>query len=247
MTDWKYRFETEDLKVALTGVSDFFLLTVDWLSRTDCSRAFGCESARNLMNATIHEKYQVPTLETERLRLRGPKPTDFPDSSALWSDPLVTRYTSRKPLSEEEVWGRLLRYIGHWTWMGFGYWVVEEKKTGRFAGEVGFSDWKREIKPSLQGLPELGWVLASRVHGQGYATEAASAAIQWAHSRLLERTSSAGYGGLEIPIAPEFRSARMTCIIHPKNVRSIRVAEKCGFKELLRTTYLGEPTIVFVQ
>ena len=39
----------------------------------------------------------------------------------------------------------------------------------------------------------------------------------------------------------------MTCIIHPENAGSIRVAEKCGFKELLRTSYRGERTIVFVQ
>lgn len=199
------------------------------------------------MSVPVHQKYQVPRIETDRLLLRGPHPTDFPDSAALWSDPMVARYTSRKPLSEEEVWGRLLRYVGHWAWMGFGYWVVEEKETGRFAGEVGFSDWKREIKPSLQGLPELGWVLAPRVHGQGYATEAANAAIQWAHSHLRERTSSLGDGSLESSIAKGLRSAHMTCIIHPENVRSVRVAEKCGFKELVRTTYLGEPTIVFVQ
>lgn len=199
------------------------------------------------MNSPIQQKYEVPVLETDRLRLRGPQLTDFPDSAALWSDPVVTRFTSRKPLSEEEVWGRLLRYVGHWAWMGFGYWVVEEKASGRFAGEVGFSDWKREIKPSLQGLPELGWVLASRVHGQGYATEAANAAIQWARSYLRERTSNSGHGSLETSIVRELRLACMTCIIHPENVRSIRVAEKCGFKELLRTTYLGEPTIVFVQ
>lgn len=199
------------------------------------------------MRTPAHQKYQAPIIETDRLRLRGPKPTDFPDSAALWSDPVVTRFTSGKPLSGEEVWGRLLRYVGHWTWMGFGYWVVEEKESGRFAGEVGFSDWKREIKPSLEGLPELGWVLSSRVQGQGYATEAAGAAIRWAHSHLCERSSSSGNSGLEIPVSPELRSARMTCIIHAENVRSIRVAEKCGFTELLRATYLGEPTIIFVQ
>jgi len=193
------------------------------------------------------QKYRVPAIETQRLRLRGPRPADFPDSAALWSDPEVARYTSGKPLSEEEVWGRLLRYVGHWAWMGFGYWVVEERETGRFAGEVGFSDWKREIKPSLQGLPELGWVLSPRVHGQGYATEAARAAIQWAHSHFRERTPSAVNAGSKWAIAPELRSVRMTCIIHPENIRSIHVAEKCGFKEFLRTKYNGEPTIVFIH
>jgi len=42
--------------------------------------------------------------------------------------------------------------------------------------------------------------------------------------------------------------ARKTvCIIHPEHVRSIRVAEKCGFKEVQRTTYKGEPTILFAR
>ena len=193
------------------------------------------------------QKDQVPVIETQRLCLRGPRPDDFPDSTALWSDPTVTRFIGGKPFSEEEVWGRLLRYAGHWAWMGFGYWIVEEKATRRFAGEVGFSDWKREMKPSLQGLPELGWVLAPRVHGQGYATEAARAAIEWADSSFGKRTSISGTAGGENPIVPELLSARMTCIIHPEHARSIRVAEKCGFKELLRTSYRGEPTIVFVR
>ena len=199
------------------------------------------------MSISTHQNYQVPIIETERLRLRGPRHADFPDSAALWSDPMVTRFTSGKPLSEEDVWGRLLRYVGHWAWMGVGYWILEEKETGRFAGEVGFSDWKREIRPSLQGLPELGWVLSSRVHGQGYATEAARGAIGWARSHLRKHTSSSGHAGSEGPIALELRAASLTCIIHPENVRSIRVAEKCGFKEILRTQYKGEPTIVFIQ
>jgi hypothetical protein len=34
-------------------------------------------------------------------------------------------------------------YIGHWALMGFGYWVIEEKATGEFVGDVGFADFKR--------------------------------------------------------------------------------------------------------
>ena len=172
----------------------------------------------------------MPVIETERLRLRGHRPEDFPDCAAMWADPVVTRYIGGKPLSEEEVWRRLLGYVGHWAWMGFGYWAMEEKATGSFAGEMGFSDWKREIEPSLKGVPELGWVLATRVHGKGYATEAVRAAIAWGDANI--RSSGSGLG-------------RTVCIIHPEHARSIRVAEKCGFKEIQRTTYKGEPTILF--
>jgi len=200
-----------------------------------------------MMTAPARQKQKVPVIETERLRLRGHRLTDFPDSVALWSDPVITRFTAGKRLSEEEVWARLLRYVGHWAWLGFGYWVVEEKSTGRFAGEVGFSDWKREINPSLQGLPELGWVLASRVHGQGYATEAARAAIRWANVHFSKTLPHARPAASARSIPPQLKSARITCIIYPANVPSIRVAEKCGFKKVLRTLYQGKPTIVFAQ
>jgi RimJ/RimL family protein N-acetyltransferase len=190
------------------------------------------EEERRLMASLALGGGEVPVIETERLRLRGPRPEDFGDCAAMWADPEVTRYIGGKPLSEEETWGRMLRGVGHWAWRGFGYWVMEEKATGNFAGEMGFSDWKREMEPSLRGVPELGWVLARRVHGKGYATESARAAIAWGDANIKAAPSPLG---------------RTVCIIHPEHVRSIRVAEKCGFQEVQRTTYKGEPTILFAR
>jgi hypothetical protein len=41
--------------------------------------------------------------------------------------------------------------------LGFGYWVVEEKTSGgKFAGEVGFADYKRDMQSSVKELPEIG-------------------------------------------------------------------------------------------
>jgi RimJ/RimL family protein N-acetyltransferase len=40
-------------------------------------------------------------------------------------------------------------------------------------------------------------------------------------------------------------SRRTVCLITPDNLASIRVAEKCGFKEFARTTYKDQPTILF--
>jgi RimJ/RimL family protein N-acetyltransferase len=175
---------------------------------------------------------EAPVIETERLRLRGYRREDFAECAAMWGDAGVTRYVGGKSLTEEETWARVLRYIGHWGWMGFGYWVVEEKASGNFAGEVGFADWKREIEPTLKGVPELGWVLQTRVHGKGYATEAARAAMAWGDANISSARPSLG---------------KMVCIIHPEHTRSIRVAEKCGFREVLRTTYHGEPTVLFAR
>ena len=191
-------------------------------------------------------KREVPVVDTERLRLRGHRSEDFRDSVALWSNPVVTRFIGGKPLSEEEVWARVLSYVGHWAWMGFGYWAVEEKSTGRFVGEMGFSDWKRELSPSIQGIPEVGWVFAPAFHGQGYATEAVCAAIRWGREHLGSHSSQTDAFALT-DRARALKSARLVCLIDPENVRSIRVAQKCGFQEVLRTSYRGEPTILLAQ
>jgi RimJ/RimL family protein N-acetyltransferase len=179
------------------------------------------------MSRSLISSETVPVLETERLVLRGHRVGDFSDCLSLWTDPEVTRFISGKPSTQEEVWSRLVRYVGHWALMGFGYWVVTEKESGRFMGEVGFADFKRAIEPSLDGVPEIGWVIAPRGHGKGYATEAARAAIAWGDEH--------------------FGPIRTACIIAPGNEPSIRVAEKCGYREFQHTTYKDQPTIMFVR
>jgi RimJ/RimL family protein N-acetyltransferase len=61
--------------------------------------------------------------------------------------------------------------------MGFGFWVVREKSTGRFVGEVGLANFRRDIEPSLGESKEAGWVLSPWAHGKGFATEAVRAAL----------------------------------------------------------------------
>jgi RimJ/RimL family protein N-acetyltransferase len=169
----------------------------------------------------------VPLLETPRLKLRGHRFDDFTASAAMWADPIVTRHIGGRPFTEEESWARLLRYVGHWSLLGFGYWVVEEKASGCFAGEIGFADLKRDLEPPLNDTPEIGWVFATHAHGRGYATEAARAVIVWGDAH--------------------FGPSQTACIVHPENLASIRVATKCGYRELRRTVYKGQPTTVFFR
>ena len=174
-----------------------------------------------------HLAVDVPILETPRLRLRPHRVDDFPECARMWSDPHVTRHIRSTPFTAEETWSRLLRYIGHWTLLGFGYWVIEQQETGSFLGEVGFANYKRDITPSLEGMPEIGWALACHSHGKGFATEAVNASVAWADSYL--------------------RTKRTACIIAPENAASIRVAAKCGYREFERTTYHGNPTLMYVR
>ena len=168
---------------------------------------------------------EIPIIETARLRLRGHRVADFGDCAAMWGDAAVARYISGRPSSTDESWARMLRYAGLWALLGYGYWALEEKASRRFVGDVGFADFKRDIEPSFGGAPEIGWALASWAHGKGFATEAVSAAVAWGDRH--------------------FGAAPTVCMIAPENAASIRVAEKCGYREYARTAYKGQPTILF--
>jgi RimJ/RimL family protein N-acetyltransferase len=167
----------------------------------------------------------IAVIETARLRLRGHQVDDFADCLAMWGDPSVARHIGGKPFQAEEVWAKILRYAGHWSLLGFGYWVIEEKASGRFVGEAGFADFKRTIEPSFDGAPEIGWALAAWAHGAGFATEAVGAAIAWGEAH--------------------FGAVRSVCLINPDNAASIRVAAKNGYREFARTEYKDRPTILF--
>lgn len=164
----------------------------------------------------------VPILETERLVLRGHRAEDLDESLALWSDPAVVRYVGGKTSGREEVWARLLRYVGHWSIAGYGFWHVRERATGRFVGEVGLADFKRDIAVSIDGAPETGWVLAPWSHGKGYATEAMTAVFAW---------SDAAH-------------PRTVCLVDHDNAASLRVAAKLGYRELARTDYKDTEVVV---
>lgn len=167
----------------------------------------------------------IPSLDTERLTLRGYSRDDFDDCAAMWGDPEVTRYIGGKPQSREEVWARYLRYLGQWVEWGYGYWAVRERASGRFVGDVGIANLQRDTQPTFHDAPEAGWVLATWSHGKGFASEAVAEVLRWSDQVLA---------------AP-----RLVCIIDHGNEPSVNVAKKAGFRQLDDVIYRGEPVCFF--
>ena len=167
----------------------------------------------------------VPVIHTARLTLRGHRVEDFDALVAMWADSSVVRFIGGKPSTRDETWSRLLRYAGHWSLLGFGFWAVELTAESRFVGDVGFADWKREISPSLDGMPEGGWVFSPDVHGMGIANEAVQAALAWMDTR--------------------FKGATTSCIISEDNVASVRVAQKNGYREFARSDFKGSVVVQY--
>ncbi|HEV2701878.1 MAG TPA: GNAT family N-acetyltransferase [Steroidobacteraceae bacterium] len=169
----------------------------------------------------------VPVLETERLRLLGHGIQDLPHCIELWSDPEVVRFTIGEPSPPQRTWLRILSYRGHWALLGFGYWAVHERASGRYIGELGFANFKRTLKVPLDAMPELGWALAPWAQGKGYATEALKAAVAWGDER--------------------FESRRTFCIIHRDNARSLRVATKLGYATVLQAPSEDDPNVILAR
>ncbi len=148
----------------------------------------------------------VPTLRTERLLLRPWRPADRPGFAALNADPEVMEFLGRGPMERWESDAFVDRIEGLWAANGFGLWAVEVIGCAEFIGYVG-------LHPALFEAPftpaiEVGWRLAREHWGHGYATEAATAALDH------------GLRDLELPDVLSFTAAA--------NLRSRAVMERIG-------------------
>ncbi len=149
----------------------------------------------------------VPTLVTERLSIEPMALAHWENYAAAWADPRMTAFIGGEPRSRNVSWGKMLQGIGMWSLLGYGYWSFVERVSGRFVGNGGLAQFERGI-PELVGFPEAGWAFAPEAWGQGYATEAMAAILDWADANAL---------------------GEIRCIIDPGNVASHNVASKLGF------------------
>ena len=167
----------------------------------------------------------APRLETERLTLRDFTRDDLDAHAATLGDIEVMRHISGEPISREDSMRRIFMSVGQWPVDGIGMWAVERKEDGRLVGHVGFFDMARDMQPNIEGLPEMGWIFDTCVHGQGIAYEACVAALDW-----LDAT----HGPVDVP-----------AIISDGNDASMKLAERLGFVREADGAYKGEPIAIF--
>lgn len=145
----------------------------------------------------------IPVIETRRLILRGPEPEDYPNFKATF-----TSYRARYmggPLNAYESWMLYAAEIGHWAIRGYGMWMIHDRDTDETYGMAG--GWK----PAKWPEAELAWVIWPEAAGHGYALEAVDAARRHFYREL-------GWDGA-------------VSYIDPKNLDSIRLAERLGAKK----------------
>ncbi len=119
-------------------------------------------------------------IETERLILRVPSSEDFERYAELFCNAEAVRHIS-SGLTRGDAWRRFLQMPGAWVVQGFAMFSLIEKSTGLWVGQAG--PWQPEGWPGI----EVGYALHPDAWGKGYATEACTAAMDWAFD-VLGRT-----------------------------------------------------------
>ena len=159
------------------------------------------------------------TLESERLRFRLFRDSDFATYEQWCARMEIMRYLGGKTFDRIQAWRHFAYLRGHWEFLGYGYYAVEEKATGTLIGRIGYTN-----QPGWPGF-ELGWTIIPEFQGRGYATEAAKFLLPYAFHTLDQ--------------------SRVVSLIHPDNAPSRRVAEKLGQRVEGETEVLTMPVLIY--
>ena len=160
-------------------------------------------------------------IETTRLRLRRLRPEDEADLIALDSDPDVMRYVGAPAgvKSVPETLERVRQRI-ETDHEPLGFWRVESRADGTFYGLGAL------VRMPIGDDIELAYRLVRRAWGQGIASEAGAALVDYAFGTL----------GL----------ARVVAVTYPDNRASQRVLDKLGFVRHGHLDYKGQRTAYYV-
>jgi RimJ/RimL family protein N-acetyltransferase len=171
-------------------------------------------------------------IHTPRLLLRGWHDDDLAPMAEINADPRVMRWTDDGSLRDlDRTAEDIERWEEEWDEEGFGLFAVELLASGELIGFTGLSvpGFLPEVMPAVA----ISWRLGSQFWGQGYASEAAHATLEFAlQDRGLDRVISISRVGdnasenviRKLGMVPERETAHPV-YGHPLRVHAIDLTE----------------------
>lgn len=164
----------------------------------------------------------VPRIITARLGLREIRTTDFDAHAAFMADPIAMRFMSGI-VDRRMAWRALSSMTGTWLLMGAGWWAVDLLATGELVGMVGAFFRETSLPVTRDSDLEVGWSIFPTFWRNGYASEAAGAALAYGFARHDVR--------------------RAVAHVDPANVASIGVARAIGMTYDTDVDFYGDRSI----
>ncbi|HYO17611.1 MAG TPA: GNAT family N-acetyltransferase [Dermatophilaceae bacterium] len=124
---------------------------------------------------------RVDEIQTPRLRMRRAVAADHEAFTAMNADPQVMRFFPA-PLGQPGSDALADRIEAGFAERGFGMWTLERRSDRAFLGVAGLQPMRGDVPGA--GQIEVGWRLAAYAWHNGYATEAAHAAVTVGFERL---------------------------------------------------------------
>jgi RimJ/RimL family protein N-acetyltransferase len=121
------------------------------------------------------------SLRTARLLLRPWRPSDVSPFAEMSADPRVMEHFPAL-LTRDEAIATVGRIEAHFAQHGFGLWAAEVPGVCDFIGFVGL--WTPNFSAHFTPCVEVGWRIAHAHWGNGYASEAAKAALRFGFDQL---------------------------------------------------------------
>ena len=161
-------------------------------------------------------------LTTQRLTLRELTAEDLPFLAELLGDSKVMRFWPA-PLTREQAGEWIANHRQRYARDGYGYWLALDRASGIPVGQAGL------LACEVDGVvePSVGYMLTPAAWGKGFALEATRGCLAWAREQR----------GID----------RVTCLVQPVNVRSLRVAIRAGFLPEKHVVYKGFEHLYLAQ
>jgi RimJ/RimL family protein N-acetyltransferase len=222
--DWLriYDFSVKPYAQITLGIHLFLVFTLwlnyktQWLAKL--LKIPSLATSQNSIDGSLNEKIIT---QTERLIIREFQVLDIEALAQILAKPEVMQFSLDGVLSTKQTAVKIQSFLDSYQKNGYGKYALIHRQSRRLIGYCGIA--VEEIEGKSEN--ELGYRIDSDFWGQGLATEAAKACLEYAFDK--------------------FKFDDVLGIVEPENQASIKVLEKVGMEFVKESTWRGKVVCIY--